>query len=57
MKIDKQTREYRQQQFEQINTEYSEYKPKIKIIKPNGETKWIDISENELSRILTILLK
>jgi len=53
--MDKQTREYRTRQFEKVGTEYSEYKPKIKIIKPNGETKWLDIEEEELTKIKDIL--
>jgi hypothetical protein len=49
------TRIYRLSQFDRIGTEYSEYKPKIKIIKPNGETNWLDITETELQQIKHIL--
>ena len=42
-------------QFDKVSTKYSEFKPKIKIAKPNGETNWFDIEENELSQIKNIL--
>lgn len=48
---------YRVKEFEKVSTEYSEYKPKIKVIKPNGETNWLDITEQELSAIKNILTK
>ena len=54
--MDKQTKHYREIQLARINTQYSEYKTKIKIIKPNGETNWLDIEENELLEIKNILL-
>ncbi len=44
-------------QFEKVSTPYVEYKPKIKIIKPNGETNWLDITEKELIGIKNLLLK
>lgn len=50
------TKKYRKSQFEKVSTVYSEYKPKIKIIKPNGETNWLDIEEKELERIKNILI-
>ena len=50
-------KQYILNQFAKIDTEYSEYKPKIKIIKPNGETNWIDITETTLLKIKDILLK
>ena len=49
------TKEYRISQFKKVSTEYCEFKPKIKIIKPNGETNWLDIEENELQKIKAIL--
>lgn len=49
------TREYREQQFARVATQYVEYKTKIKIIKPNGETNWLDIEEIELKQIMCIL--
>ena len=49
------TRNYRIAQFLKIDTEYEGYKTKIKLIKPNGETNWIDIENHELDRIKTIL--
>jgi len=51
------TKEYRVGQLEKVGTLYSEYKPKIKIIKPNGETNWLNITEDELQEIKAILLK
>lgn len=52
-----QTRDYRKSQFKEVNTVYDEFKPKIKIIKPNGETNWLDITELELQEIIEILTK
>lgn len=54
-KMDRVTREYRKQQFEKVETEYSEYKPKLKVIKPNGETNWLDITEQELQQLIEVL--
>lgn len=54
--MDKITKSYRKQQFDKVNTEYSEYQPKIKIIKPNGETNWLDITEAELLKIRSLLV-
>ena len=51
------TRAYRSQQFEELREEHSEYKTKIKIIKPNNETNWLDIENNEFEQIKAILLK
>ena len=51
------TRDYRLSQFKKVSTIYHEYKPKIKIIKPNGETKWLDIEEEELQKIKGILIR
>ena len=47
--------DYIKAQFEKVSTKYSEYKPKIKIIKPNAETNWMDITEEELTKIKNIL--
>jgi hypothetical protein len=49
--------EYRQKQLRKVDTVYSEFKPKLKIIKPDGETNWLDITEQELQLIKEILLK
>ncbi len=49
------TTEYRKSQFAKLGTEYSEYKTKIKIIKPDGETNWLAIEEPELAEIQKIL--
>lgn len=51
----KQTKEYRAGEFAKVGTEYSEYRPKLKIIKPDGATNWIDITEAELKAIEKIL--
>lgn len=53
--MDKQTKKYRIKEFSKVSTQYSEYLPKIKIIKPNGETNWLDIKEIELQEIKRIL--
>lgn len=50
-------REYREQEFKKIETVYCEHKPKMKIIKPNGGTNWLDITEDELTKIREILTK
>ena len=47
--------DYIKAQFEKVSTKYGEYKPKIKIIKPDGETNWMDITEEELIKIKSIL--
>lgn len=49
------TKKYRQSQFNKLSTIYSEYKTKIKIIKPDGETNWLDIEPSELEAIKAIL--
>jgi hypothetical protein len=49
------TKEYRKHQFDKVGTEYSEYAPKIKIVKPNGETNWMNITEEELQKVREIL--
>ena len=54
--MDKATREYRKTELAKVATEYSEYKTRIKIIKPNGETKWLDIENDEFLAIQKILL-
>jgi hypothetical protein len=51
------TKEYRKSEFKKVDTKYFEYLPKIKIIKPNGETNWIDITELELQEIIKTLTK
>ena len=48
---------YREEQFKKVATVYKEWKPKIKIIKPDGETNWFDITEQELQEIKEILMK
>lgn len=54
--MDKITQNYRKKELEKVDTEYSEFKTKIKIIKPNGETKWLDIEPDEFNAIAKILL-
>lgn len=51
------TREYRQIQFDRIKEEYLEYKTKVKFIKPNGETNWLDITNEEFEAIKDLLIK
>ena len=51
------TKEYRLIEFKKLSTQYSEYKTKLKLIKPNGETNWLDIEDSELQKIKTILTK
>ena len=53
--MDKTTRAYRVVQLMKVSTEYSEYKTKIKIIKPDGETNWMDIEFSEFEAIKRIL--
>lgn len=55
--MNKLTRDYRISQFNKISTEYCDFKPKLKIIKPDGETNWLDIEETELQQIIAILTK
>lgn len=55
--MDNETREYRKSQFEKVSTVYGEYKPMIKIIKPDGETKWLNIEEEELQEIIKVLTR
>jgi len=49
-------KKYRTREFARLSTKFSEYKPKIKIIKPDSETNWLDIEETELQQIIEILL-
>ena len=51
------TSEYRKTQFKRVKTIYSEYKTKIKFIKPNGETNWLDITNDEFMNIAELLTK
>ena len=53
--MDKETKHYRRQQLDAVKTVYENYKPKIQIIKPNGQTNWMDIEEGELLEIMRIL--
>lgn len=55
--MDNKTREYRIHEFKKVSTEYSEYKLTIKIIKPDGETRWLSIEEEELKEIIKVLTK
>ena len=55
VKLDKETQKYRIKEFNKIETEYFEYNTKLKLIKPNGETNWIDISNEELNAIKELL--
>lgn len=55
--MNKSTKDYRVAQFDKIKEEYLEYKTKIKLIKPNGETHWMDITNEEFDKIKNILTK
>tara|TARA_Y100001963_G_C6701294_1_gene409627 strand:- start:778 stop:990 length:213 start_codon:yes stop_codon:yes gene_type:complete len=48
-------KQYRKKEFEKINTVYNDYKTKLKFIKPNGETNWLDINNKELEKIINLL--
>ena len=47
---------YRQAELKKLDTEYCKFKTKIKLIKPNGTTKWLDIEDFEFKQIKDILL-
>ena len=49
-------KEYLKSEFKKVSTVYSEFKTKLKLIKPDGETKWLDITEEQLEQIKSILL-
>ena len=49
------TKEYRKKEFEKISTVYNEYNTKVKFIKPNGATNFIDINNSELHKIINLL--
>lgn len=49
------TKKYRESQFNRISEVYLEFHTKIKFIKPNGETNWIDIEIEEFEKIKKIL--
>ena len=51
------TEKYRKLQFKKVKTLYCEYKTKVKFIKPNGETNWLDISNDEFINIVELLTK
>lgn len=53
--MDKITQNFRIAQLEKVKHEYKEFKTKIKIIKPCGETKWLDIENKEFDAIAKIL--
>lgn len=55
--MDKVTKKYRINQFNKVFTipASCDYSPKIKIITPAGETKWLDITQEELLEIKKIL--
>lgn len=49
------TAKYRRSQFTRTNTIYSEYPHKIKVIAPNGETNWMDITWGEYRELVKLL--
>lgn len=51
------TSEYRKIEFKKVKTIYSETKTKVKFIKPNGDTNWLDISNDEFINIVEFLTK
>ena len=51
------TSEYRKIEFKKVKTIYTEYKTKIKLVKPNGETNWLDITNDEFINIVEFLTK
>ena len=51
------TSEYRKIEFKKVKTIYSETKTKVKFIKPNGDTNWLDISNDEFINIVELLTK
>lgn len=54
--MDTDKKNYRIAQFKKLDdTEYVEHCPKIKIVKPDGETHWLDITNDELEKIKNIL--
>lgn len=53
--MDKPTKNYRIAQLENVKHEYREFKTKIKLIKPCGETNWLDIENAEFDAISKIL--
>ena len=55
--MDKITKKYRINQFKHvlITPASCDYSPKIKIITPIGETKWLDITQEEMFNIKEIL--
>ena len=48
-------KEYRKREFEKISTIYNEWNTKVKFVKPNGETNYMDITNRELERIINLL--
>lgn len=55
--MDNDQKNYRISELKKVSTPYHEYPTKIKIIKPDGETKWLDITDAELEKIKEILTK
>ena len=51
------TIEYRKTEFEKVKTIYSEFKTNIKFVKPNGNTNWLSISNDEFIKIVEFLTK
>lgn len=56
------TKNYRKSEFEKLKTtflnplfKYSEYKTKVKFVRPDGQTKWLDITNDEFDKIVGIL--
>jgi len=54
-KMEKRQMEYRKSEIEKVEASKSVFCARIKITKEDGETKWMDITESELSEIKRIL--
>lgn len=50
------TKEYRRSQFQRLPLPDSEFSPKLKITKADGQTNWLDITEIELIQIRKLLI-
>jgi hypothetical protein len=53
--MNKQTKKYRKTEFKKVNTIYNNYKTCIKIVKPNGNTNWLTIDNEEFNKIVELL--
>ncbi len=49
-------KEYLKRQFDRVSTQYVEYPAKVKFIKPNGETNWLNINDEQFEAIKKIIM-